>query len=417
MTKHIKLILLGTLMAHTVQTNAQQRDVLFIGNSYTAGIPAVVQQLANSLGDTLNYAEVSPGGFTLQGHSTDANTLNTIKQQPWDVVVVQEQSQKPSFSPAQVASEVYPYAKTLDSLIKDNNNCTETMFYMTWGRKNGDQANCQFYPVICTYEGMQMRLRESYMQMAQDNNAVTAPVGATWKVVRDSASSIDLYSADESHPSTAGVYLNACVFYASIFHKSPVGSNYTNGLSASDAAILQHFAAKVVLDSIGQWVQHGEYVYADFGHTINGNTATFTNSSLNATNYSWTFGDGQSSTQTAPTHNYTAAGKYEVTLTASNGCFTEQRKDSVTISSVGINNITKQAAQLSISNMGAGTVGITALSDYESLTIYNINGSKVTTINKLQKNQTHRLQLVKGIYFYIARDKVGSLYRDKFSAY
>lgn len=416
MNRMKKTVLLLAAMATAQLATAQKRNVLFIGNSYTAGMPAVVQQLAASMGDTLTYTEVSPGGFTLEGHAQDPGTLNTIKQQQWDVVVLQEQSQKPSFSPSQVANEVFPYAKTLDSLINDNNNCTETMFYMTWGRKNGDQTNCQFYPPICTYEGMQMRLRQSYLQMAQDNNAIAAPVGATWKVVRDSVPGINLYSADESHPSNAGIYLNACVFYASIFHKSPVGSSYTGGISASDAAKLQQYAALVVLDSLNQWVQHGDYVYSGFEHNVTGSTVAFTNTSINATSYSWNFGDGQTSTQATPSHNYTSIGTYEVTLTASNNCFTEIRKDSVTISSVGVSNIAKQDEQLNITNISNNSVSINALGDYTTVDIYNINGSKVETIEHVEKGSTHQIELVSGIYFYIATDKYGKQYTNKFSA-
>ena len=50
---------------------------------------------------------------------------------------------------------------------------------------------------------------------------------------------------------------------------------------------------------------------------------TFTNSSVStgATTYTWTFGDGTSSTVTNPTHTYTASGTYTVTLHINqNGC-------------------------------------------------------------------------------------------------
>lgn len=49
---------------------------------------------------------------------------------------------------------------------------------------------------------------------------------------------------------------------------------------------------------------------------------TFTNSSTNAVSYQWSFGDGNSSTATNPTHTYTAPGTYNVRLisTGANGC-------------------------------------------------------------------------------------------------
>lgn len=45
---------------------------------------------------------------------------------------------------------------------------------------------------------------------------------------------------------------------------------------------------------------------------------TFTNTSTNATSYSWTFGDGTNSPQVTPSKTYTSPGSYTVTLTATN---------------------------------------------------------------------------------------------------
>ena len=45
-------------------------------------------------------------------------------------------------------------------------------------------------------------------------------------------------------------------------------------------------------------------------------TVTFTNRTIGATNYSWTFGDGGTSSSTNPAHAYPSAGTYSVTLTA-----------------------------------------------------------------------------------------------------
>src|SRR5690606_33483657 len=116
----------------------------------------------------------------LEGHSTNSTSISKINAQPWDIVVLQEQSQRPAFHPGQVATVTYPFARKLDTLIRNNRACTETMFFMTWGYKNGDATNCAVYPPICTYEGMQQRLRESYLQMAQDNKGIVSPVGVAW---------------------------------------------------------------------------------------------------------------------------------------------------------------------------------------------------------------------------------------------
>lgn len=124
---------------------------------------------------------------------------------------------------------------------------------MTWGRQNGDASNCPVYPPICTYAGMQQRLRESYLEMAVNNNCWVAPAGAAWQLVRTQNPGINLYSPDGSHPSAAGTYLVACVFYATLFQESPVGLGFTAGLPATDAAVLQQAAAQTVLDSLSTW--------------------------------------------------------------------------------------------------------------------------------------------------------------------
>src|SRR5689334_7500702 len=47
--------------------------------------------------------------------------------------------------------------------------------------------------------------------------------------------------------------------------------------------------------------------------------------------YSWDFGDGESSTLVSPSHNYNATGEYQVTLTATKSGQTSTFTDKVTI--------------------------------------------------------------------------------------
>ena len=294
----------------------QTKEVLFLGNSYTYvnDLPDMVKQIAISFGDTLNYDQNTPGGATLQMHSTNTQTLSKISQQQWDNVIIQCQSQEPSFDTSQVSNDVFPYAQILIDSIESNSVCTEPIFFMTWGRKYGDQQNCQFYPPICTYVGMQQRLRESYLDMTFNHNATCSPVGMSWKesIAQDSA--LNLYSSDNSHPSIYGSYLAACTFYATIFKNSPIGSTYMPiGISHATAVSLQTIASNTVLDSLSNW----NIFNADFTFNVNNDTATFNNLSSNFESVLWDFGDGITSIDENPLHIYANSGNYTVLLTAS----------------------------------------------------------------------------------------------------
>lgn len=398
---HKNILVFTLVILISVQVQATTRKVLFLGNSYiyTNNLPLVIQQIAASMGDTLIYDENNIGGYTMQAHSSDATSISKIYAQPWDVVVLQEQSQRPAFDPSQVATDTYPYARKLDSLVRDHRSCTETMFFMTWGYKNGDASNCMFYPPICTYAGMQQRLRESYLQMAQDNNGIVSPVGAVWKQVRDSFPSINLYSPDESHPSMEGTYLAACVFYTSIFHKNPEKTTVTSGLAAADAAKLSRMAGKMVLDSFSKWNQYGNYTYANFSRAISGTLVNFTNTSVSATNYNWAFGNGNTSTTASPSHTYASNGLYIVKLTASNTCFSETKTDSLVIGSTGISKTGALANGVEAFATSDGGLRISNNANSGSYIVYitDMNGRVIENIT-LPPGTTVQRQLVPGLY-------------------
>lgn len=308
----------------TSSTFAQQTSVLFLGNSYiyTGNLPATLYSLALSGGDTIVHQSNTPGGYTLEGHSTNTTSLGYIANSDWDFVVLQEQSQKPSFPPAQVATETLPYAEILVDSIKSSYECSEPVFFMTWGRRDGDQQNCQFYSPLCTYDGMQQRLRESYLLMAQNNVATASPCGAAWKQVEiaDSLLWRSLYSGDGSHPSASGTYLNACVFYSTIFRKTPVGLPYYSTIGQSTAETFQQIAEDVVMDSLSTWFIGHADVVANPSHNVSGGQVTFMNTSENASEHFWDFGDGITSNESEPTHIYPIAGLYDAMYVARSNC-------------------------------------------------------------------------------------------------
>ena len=157
--------------------------------------------MAISLGDTLIHETSTYGGSSFSSHSTNTQTLNKINQQKWDYVVIQAQSQEPALSPRYVNAKVFPAAQVLIDAIERTHLCIEPLFFMSFGRQLGDASNCVSYPPVCTYLGMQERLRTRYLDMSFFHNASCSPVGMVWKESIAIDSSINLYSSDSSHPS------------------------------------------------------------------------------------------------------------------------------------------------------------------------------------------------------------------------
>ena len=87
----------GYIEECAVRHNNPNKKILFLGNSYTYfnDLPAMVRNLASAAGLSATTSSNTPGGQTLQGHTS--TSIGTINSGNWDVVVLQEQSQKPSF--------------------------------------------------------------------------------------------------------------------------------------------------------------------------------------------------------------------------------------------------------------------------------------------------------------------------------
>lgn len=368
-TNLFKLVLLFVCIALHSHVLSQSTSILFIGNSYTYvnDLPQLVKDIALSKGDSVTTDMSAPGGYTFQSHCTNATTLAKINSGSFDFVVLQEQSQLPSFPPSQVATDVYPYAKQLDSLIHRANSCATTVFYMTWGRKYGDASNCNAYPPVCTYSGMQERLRESYMTMADSNNALVAPAGMAWNTSWSTDSSINLWQSDYSHPSLEGSYLTACTMYATIFRKSPVGAFVPTGLNSATASLLQDIALHTVLDSLSYWNIGLFDCKADFSFNTNLLSAQFTNQSQNDSYQHWRFGDGTTSATSNPLHTYSSSGTYNVTLVVGDSCVSDSITKLITVTTTGVSS--PDITALTVKSLGNN---VFIVSNIPAATDYNI---------------------------------------------
>ena len=176
-------------------------SVLFIGNSYLSvnNLPQMVQDLTESLGDHMLMDSKMNGGFTFQSHAYDATTYIKIHSKPWNFVVLQGQSQEPSFPYDQVNQQSLPYAEQISDSVYASNGCSQVNYYMTWGRQVGDPQ----WDSINTFDKMNTRLRNAYLRIADSTNASVSPAVPAPESVDRQPGSRTCRSRRHRHPTQA----------------------------------------------------------------------------------------------------------------------------------------------------------------------------------------------------------------------
>ena len=173
--------------------------ILMLGNSFTYyhDMPDMLaamldaEVVAHTRGGAMLAEQLNPE--TEMG----ARTLKALKEQKWDYVVLQEQSNAPI---TKKQSFLESSAK-LCALIKENG--AKPLFYATWAYKEGTE---KLATMKMSYEEMDAGLLASYSTAADDNGALIAKVGTAFTGVRNFAA---LYEQDDYHPSEAGSVLAA----------------------------------------------------------------------------------------------------------------------------------------------------------------------------------------------------------------
>lgn len=397
------------LLAFAMQVRAQT-SVLFIGNSYVYvnDLPNTLRQLALSLGEEVTVASSAPGGTTLLQHSTLEATLNAIASQPWDFVVMQEQSQLGAL-PVDVTSTEYGALQLLED-IEANYECTYPVFYMTWGRQNGDDLNCPDFPFMCTYDGMQQGLRTTYLYLATMNDAYVSPVGIAWKTVRDTHPEINLYAADGSHPSVEGTYLAACVFYCTLFQESCVDATFTSSLPAETAAILRNIATATVLNEPETWnldVPNGTDALLD-DYDLGSDYVTLVHNGQGE--HLWTCTNGQSFTTGTVTFTFETSGAYVVTHTYNDPCGNTDTRTFTFNMTVGLEE-ESAAASYSVMAGPPGSVEVLGVGTGGTLSLFDAQGRLL--VNERIASSKAQVACPPGLLFWTLSDGNGMLMKGK----
>jgi len=208
-------------------------QILWIGNSYTYyhKLPKMVADLAKAGGQRpVTHEQQTPGGCTLEKHWKDGIALKKIMARKWDFVVLQEHSLRP----VRERELLNEYARKFDTEIRKQGS--KTVLYLTWAYQHTPET--------------QGPITRAHFDLAAELKAAVAPVGVAWEQVQAADKRRLLFEADKVHPNQAGSYLAACVFYATLFGKSPEGlPGQIGGMSDADARPLQAMAWKVARDS------------------------------------------------------------------------------------------------------------------------------------------------------------------------
>lgn len=121
---------------------------------------------------------------------------------------------------------------------------------------------------------------------------------------------------------------------------------------------------------------------AGFTYETNGLTATFTNTSANATSYLWDFGDGNTSTENNPEYTYSEPGTYTVTLTAEYIACTDETSQDITVNVVGTDEISDLPGIEVFPNPSDGVLFINTVQSVNSkVRIFDAMGNEVEGLN------------------------------------
>ena len=223
--------------------------ILLIGNSltYFNDQPSLLRSLAETANKKVFVDQSTGPGWQLEDHVLSKCTSQKISEQAWDAVILQEAIFEVAF-PEEHAG-ILPDIRTLIERIQDNRSQTRIFYFLPWPTQDGFYYYIKYYD----YETAQRMLRNGSLSIADSTGMAVAPVGWTWYQAIKRDSDIDLYDNDKSHPSYAGSYLGACVYYETLFQESILGNSFIGELDSTTAHFLQTVTTETVLDSLENW--------------------------------------------------------------------------------------------------------------------------------------------------------------------
>lgn len=226
------------------------KQLLFVGNSYLYygdSLHNHVRRMAQAA-DPENkklykYKSATISGAYLWHHNIESylapGALGLKK--PFDVVILQGHST--AHRTDKKHASFVEKATEFNEAIKKTG--AKTALYMTWAYT---KKHKKYNPDM-----LEMN-RKGYLEAGNEIDALVIPVGLAFANAYSQKPEIKLQKEyDGSHPDLLGTYLGACVTYAAIYQKSPVGNSYTyyDAIDKETATFLQSVAWNTVKSFYG----------------------------------------------------------------------------------------------------------------------------------------------------------------------
>lgn len=205
-------------------------SLLILGNSFTevqGGLDTHLLGLAGSVNPPrrISVQRVWQGGATLDVLRQLPEVLQALQTGGHDVVLLQDDIPEyggPSVEPFKTQ------VRWFDASVRAQ--AGRSVLYMAWAYER--------LPWVTM-----ATIAQAHREIAAELGLGVAPVGLAFDAAHAQRPALDMLDTDREHQSLAGMYLAACVIFASLFRQSPVGATwFPAGLTAEQAGFLQGVA-------------------------------------------------------------------------------------------------------------------------------------------------------------------------------
>lgn len=296
-------------MAFSKANASDTTKVLFIGNSitYFNDMPFMFEDIANNKGKNVSVSMYAPGGTGFVHHSADPNVFNLLRNNVWDIVVLQPGSGESAGASFPVDTTVKRGRVLLDSIYQHSPCARVYLYQIPYGVPSPASYS--------TYFSVQTMIRDSVLKMADSMKLQMIPAGECARAYYSMHQNLLLHMAyNDIHPAEAGSFLTASAFYAGIFQEPISGCTFYSTIQPDTANKFFSIVDTVVLNHLSDWRINTYNLYSDFSYYFPGASVAFNCLSSNFSTVLWDFGDGSTSVSANPSHTYSAAGAFVVTL-------------------------------------------------------------------------------------------------------